>query len=238
MPLLNKDYWVSRFGFGSPCWSGDRWVDWEHGVVARHAIRRIFPRDASRIVDVGCGDGRFTLWMSGTFDVEYLGVDALEFPGVKRLGSAFYKGDAEELEAILSRNDAAYGRWEPDLVVFMNSLAYMSDWRKAVRAGMAVAPRVLVFDNFQTPTPVYLTDLSHRKPITVHELLAAFAAEGWELEKAVAADWFHRKLLLRAPQFLQAPVALLTCVMDLAVAHLLPVHRARHMAVLFRRRTP
>lgn len=241
MPLINEAYWRLRFGQASPCWSGDRWLDWEHGVVARHAVRRVWPADLRgqtiALLDIGCGDGRFTAWMSREFKVQYRGLDALEFPG-HVLGSALIVGDAEQLSRLpeIGTPHQSYGRYLPDIVCFVNSLTCMQDWREAVSEAMKVADRVLVFDNLQTPTPAYWRNLPHRKAVRVDELLAAFDGEGFAVERAVAADWFHRKLFVRTPRWLHAAVAMLTCGLDLAAAHVLPVRRGRHMAILFRRR--
>lgn len=241
MPLVNEAYWRDRFGQASPCWSGTKWLDWEHGIICRHAFRRVlkgvFPggeslplgRLGTRVIDVGCGDGSWTRWMINEFGFHAHGVDALEWPDVRDRIS-FTLADAEAVDRV-----EQLVRWDADLVVYMNSLTCVADWRAAVKAGMNLAPRVLCFDNFQTPTPAYWKNLPHRKPIQVFDLAEEFLNNGYEIEDAVTADWFHRKLFLLTPQFTHPVVAGVSAALDLAAAHVLPAGRARHSAILFKR---
>lgn len=236
MPLHNEAYWRARLGRAAPCWSGERWLDWEHAWVVRSALRRLWPAEvrgrSRRVLDVGCGDGRWTAWMARRFGVQVRGVDALEYPGVRdRLGEAFRLADAERL----TEEPWAAG-WRPDLVVCLNTLTSTSDWRRALGEAAAIGPRVLVFDNFQTPTPPWLQGLPHRQPITVPELTAAAGEAGLGVERAVAADVMHRRLFLRSPRWAHPAVALVSAGIDLVAARLLRPGRARHSAWLFRRR--
>lgn len=228
LPLVNERYWQERLEQGGPCWSESPALNWEHGIISRHAMRRVFPRDLGVVIDVGCGDGRFSQWMRDKFDVFVVGVDALEWPGI-RGRVPFLQCDAEAIG-----EDREVCALKPDVVVFMNSLTCMADWRQAVASAVKLAPRVLAFDNFQDPTPSYWRDLPHRKPIPFGELVGEFKKLGFEVEKAVAADVFHRRLFLRTPRWLHGPVALLTAAMDLVAAHTVTPMEARHSAVLFR----
>ncbi len=229
MGLVNRQYWVDRFGSASPCWSGDRWVDFEHGVVARHAVCRLWPKGVQRVIDIGCGDGRFSEWMALRFGVGVLGTDALTYPGVEgRI--IFLELDAEEMS-----ETTALHAWDAQMAVFMNSLTCMADWRAAVVQATQVCERVLVFDNFTTPTPPWLKGLPHRVPIEQPELEAAFSEAGFVVERKLAGDWLHRKLFLRTPRWSHPAVAVASASFDVLLAHVLPASRARHVAYLFGR---
>jgi SAM-dependent methyltransferase len=233
VPLVNEAYWRARFGTAAPCWSGDRWVDWEHAIVVRSALRQIWPRKPVvwRVLDVGCGDGRWTAWMRDEFNVFVRGTDALEFPGVRqRLGDWFRKVDAEEL---LAAPEVAGFR--PDLVVFLNSLTCVLNWRGALDQAARLAPRVLVFDNLMTPTPPWLKGLPHRRPIEQPELLFAAAKLGLYAVRVVTADVMHRRLFLRTPRWAHPVVAVVSAAIDLAAQRIVVPSQARHVAVLLGR---
>jgi SAM-dependent methyltransferase len=243
-PLVNETFWRERFGKVAPCWSGDRWLDWEHGLVMRAAFKRIWPRDwhrrwtddrgwdgpAVRVLDVGCGDGRWSLWMQERFRAWVIGTDALEFPGVRNR-VPFKQVDAESLTT-----DPKLVDWKPDVVVFMNSLTCMTNWRTAVREACDLAPLVLAFDNFMTPTPPWLKGLPHRRPIELPALVTQFHRCGFGVKEAVAADVMHRRLFLKTPRWLHPLVALTSAAIDLTVPHWVKPMKARHSAVLFQRR--
>jgi SAM-dependent methyltransferase len=243
MPLVNEQFWRDRLGRAAPAWSGDRWLDWEHAVVVRSALRRIWPADLrpltparrrhpARVVVAGCGDGRWTQWLMDEFGVAAYGADALEFPGVReRLGRCFLRLDPEHLAEVLPLR-----RWKPDIVVFLNSLTCVENWRRALRQAAELAPRVLAFDNFQTPTPPWLKGLPHRRPIDLIQLTAAAYEAGLVLERGVAGDVMHRRLFLTTPRWLHPAVAVVSAAIDLVAARLLRPSRARHSAMLFRRR--
>jgi len=227
MSVINPKYWEERFAQGT--WSGEKWLDWEHGVISRHAFRRIFPRDVKWVLDVGCGDGKWTRWMRKEFGVQTLGTDALDWPEV-RGNTAYVHWDAESLE-----ESSSIRGMKPDLVVLMNSLTCMVEWRKAVKSACKVSDRVLVFDNFMTPTPQFLKGLPHRRPIELPQVLCEFIAQFFTLEKMVPADIFHRRLLLKTPRWSHPGVAAITCGLDLIASHVIRVADARHSALLFRK---
>jgi SAM-dependent methyltransferase len=235
MGVLSERYWRERFDRANPCWSGERWVDLEHGFVMRRAIRRAWPRGRrgvrliERVLDVGCGSGRWSDWMAEEFACEVIGTDAVVNPGVAdRI--PFFPSDAEQLGAALRKYSR---RWHPDLVVFMNSLAYMADWRQAVAQACKLSDRVLCFDNFMTPTPPWLVQLEHRRHVELPELLTEFSRRGFQATRVVAGDWWHRKLFLKTPRWSWPVVAWVTLLLDWVTAAVIRPEQARHVAVLF-----
>jgi len=233
MPLVNETFWRERMGTTSPCWSGERWLDWEHGFVMRWAIRRVWPPHPlkMRVLDVGCGDGRWSAWMKQEFGADVKGTDALEYPGVRQRVT-FSQCDAEQLTLTFGPG----GRWRPELAVCLNSLTCVADWKKAVAQVCKVAPRVIAFDNFQTPTPPWLKGLPHRRPIELPELVKEFGRHGFVVKEIATADWFHRKLFLATPVWLHPLVAVVTLVLDLGASWILPPEKGRHVAVQFVKR--
>jgi len=228
VPLVNRQYWLDRLGQSSPCWSGEKWLDWEHGIIARSAFRRIFPRDVRRVLDIGCGDGRWSQWMRDIFDVVVLGTDVIQWPAVE-YRIKFVEADAEEL-----LRSKVVLEFRPELAVFMNSLTCVAHWQRAVASVCKISDRVLAFDNFMTPTPIWWKNLPHRKPIRLPQLVDEFLGYGFIVEKVVAADLFHRRLFLAAPRWTYGAVATVSAGLDLAAARLIQPEKARHSAVLFK----
>lgn len=226
MPLLNDGHWIRRMGQASPLWSGEMWLDWEHERVIKRAYRRIWPRGEVRTaVDVGCGDGRLTRWMAQTFGCFVMGVDALEFPGV-RDRVQFRCIDPERLHDEID---------EVDLVVFSNSLTCLAHWEAALESASLVGRMILAFDNFQTPTPEWGKRVDYRQPIQVTDIDLKMRSLWMRRIRGVAADWFHRKLFLKTPQWSHPGVAVVTWWLDWAASIVLKPEQARHSALLYRR---
>lgn len=172
MPLVNEEFWRDRMGESDPCWSGDRWLDWEHATVVRRMLKRLWPEDIARAVDVGCGDGRWTRWLYDRFPrLMIKGTDALVYPEVgSNLPMAFVQADAERVDLV-----PMLKRFAPEMVLCLNTITCVEDWRKATRAMRRLSDvYVLMFDNFQTPTPSWWRNLPHRKPIELPELISDF----------------------------------------------------------------
>lgn len=229
MPAYNEAYWEGRAARGEVAPWG-RWLDLEHGIVLRWALWRAWPRGVRRVVDVGCGAGRWSSWMARRFGCQVLGTDQFDWSG-RPPGLPFVKQDAEMLDAC-----GEIRAWGPDLATSINALTCMTDWRKAVAAHCRVAPRVLAFDNFQTPTPEWRQSLVHRQPIEVPELVAAFEQQGFVLRRAVAGDVMHRRLFVATPRWLAPAVMALSAAIDVTVSLAVSPRRARHSALLFERR--
>lgn len=233
MPLLNEKFWKDRFGKGDPCWSGDKWLDWEHATVVRRALRRAWPDEhVTWILDVGCGDGKWTEWMTDEFPMmQVLATDALQYPGVADRVMFFVQADAEQLHL-----DTTIVDWYPELVVCLNTITCVENWREATASMRAVSDGyVLLFDNFQTPTPPWWTNLPHRKPIELPDLIADFAQVGWIAEKVITGDNWHRRLFLKTPKWTHPVVAVVSAILDAVAARRVDPYEARHQAVLFKR---
>lgn len=231
-PLLNAPYWQERMGRSTPTYSGEWWLDWEHEKVMRWSLRRALDGiddRVLRILEAGCADGRWAAWMAAAFGVRVMGTDALEYPGVRKRMDLFIQCDLEQLDKCREAK-----RFNPNVLLYMNSLTCVADWRKAVQAGAHVgAPWVICFDNFMTPTPAFLKNLPHRRPIQLPALEYEWELHGYEVAQEVAGDWFHRKLFLKTPRWSHPAVAVATLGLDWVASRVLWPDRARHIAVLF-----
>lgn len=230
MPSYDEAYWQERAdkGLVHP-WGA--WLDWEHRKVLKAAVSRVFPRRAGVVIDAGCGSGRWSRWMEETFDCEVVGTDQFEWAGVKSRVRRFVQADAETLDTVLELQAL-----RPTVVAHINSLTCTANWRKAVGSACRLAPLVVAFDNFQTPTPPWRQTLHHRQPIEVPQLVEQFATEGYSVLDAAAGDVLHRRLFLSSPAWAYAAVAVVTAAVDLTVAPWLTPMQAKHSAFLFGRR--
>jgi hypothetical protein len=95
---------------------------------------------------------------------------------------------------------------------------------------------VIVYDNFTTPTPPWLRGLPHRHAIDQHSLRSEFGKHGFVAATAIPADRFHRQLFLQTPRWTWPAVAVVSAVLDLLAARVLPPLLARHVAFHFVRR--
>lgn len=231
MPLVNEQFWQDRMGQSDPCWSGDRWLDWEHATVVRRMLRRIWPEPVVRAVDVGCGDGRWTVWIDGRYPKLMIkGTDMLEYPGVREnLPFRFVRADAERVH-----ENSWLGRFAPSMVLSLNTITCVADWRAATESMRKLSGRyVLMFDNFQTPTPWWWNDLPHRRPIELPELIEDFEKAGWKVVRMVTGDVWHRRLFMVTPRWMHPVTAVVSAALDWIAAYTVRPINARHQGVLF-----
>ncbi len=229
MPVRDTRHWTERLDWRNPCHYGDRWLDAYADRVRKAAIRRVWPKGVTTVLDAGCGDGRLGAWMQRAFNCVVWGVDAYEWPGAEDRLHRFNVWDMEELPDL-----QGLAHW-PDLAVAVTSLPFTRDWRRAVRALCRVAPRVMVVDNLQTPAPPWQKGLPEKEPIELPALEGVFRANGFKVERAVAVNVLDRRLFLRCPKWAYVVPFAVTLAADLALARVTAPHRARYAAVLFRR---
>lgn len=251
MPLVNRSYWEQRIAEGGSTWSENRWLDLEHGIVARAVFRRLWPRDAlapftsvhigqqlttrrRKVLDVGAGDARWSAWMAEEFDVDVFSMDAVPWPvsdDAWKWLEGYAIGDAEALDEL-----GAVRRFAPDAVVFMNSLTCIADWQKALKSAARLVPSlVIVFDNLMYPVPPWAKAMKHRVAISWPEVENAMLLLGYVREEAVGGDVLHRKWFLHTPRFLHPLVAVISAAIDVTASRILPFHRCRHIGLVFRR---
>ena len=234
MPLKSREHWERRFGESNPNWSGDRWLDIAHGRALRSGLKRIWPDDASRVLDVGAGDGRVGRWVKDRMGVKVRALDEVEFPSVRaRLGPPILC-DAERMHW-----NSEVRLLSPDMVMMVNSLTCTMNWRQMLSAAFEATQRyVLVLDNLQTPTPEFRKGLPHVFPVELPELVKLATRRGASpVVRMRTVDVFHRRMFLKTPKWVHPAVCGITIAGDLAAQRVLTPIRARHVAVLFEKET-
>jgi hypothetical protein len=234
VPLYNTAEWSRRCRQNVPCWTGVKWVDWEHDVALRAGFKRTWPADlrgqAVKVLDVGCGDGHWTGWLRQTFKVRVLGVDALPWKGVSSR-IRFVRADAE-----LMARDPDVKAYRPTAVTFVNSLGCVGDWRAALVQAAELSDRILVYDNMESPTPPYYRKLKHRIHIPWRELSGFAVSQGWTVEEVLPLDFLYRRWI-RGPQWLHPILAGASALADVYLSSVVPASWGRHLAVHIRTRT-
>ena len=250
MPSINRAYWQERVDHGGSTWSENRWLDWEHGVVARAVFDRIWPddlhstelasigRSTSRrfphVLDVGAGDGRWSAWMADHYDVDVLATDELDWkPAAHTLSdlAGYVIADGQQVGA--KKQIRAF---RPKAVVFMNSLTCMSEWNAALISASTLDPEyVIVFDNLMYPIPPWAKNMTHRVAISWPEIEQAMLLLGYRRVAASGGDVLHRKWFLHTPSWLHPVVAVVSAGIDRVAGRILPFHRCRHIGLAFKR---
>ena len=167
------------------------------------------------MLDIGCGDGRFSIWMQDELDCKVFGTDPFRWPKIWEQ-IKFMRLAAESVDEAWSIKD-----WEPDIALFMDSLTFVSDWKKAIGAATRVATTVVVFDNFSNGR------------ITLPDLVWNFAGLGFD-GTLFTSDVIDRKLLRMTPPFLHPLMAYQTIVLDRIAAAVVNPYRATHVLAVFR----
>lgn len=224
MPVRDPNHWNSKIGEAAPCHYGDRYLDLYATLVRRAAVRRLHLRPGLRILDVGCGDGQFGAWVKQEFSCAVVGVDAIDWYGARHRLDQFLIADAERLHISVGRFD---------LAMFVTSLPFMANWRRALTKVCASVQEVLVIENLQTPTPPWQKELPEKEPIDYPTLVQAFAARGFFVSRAVCVNVVDRRWFR---PWVPGPIACwLTLAADLALSRLVSPPRGRYAAVLFRK---
>jgi len=233
--VLDPHHWRPKLGEEFPCHYGEKYLDWYADRIRKSAVKSIWPRDVlpprgCRVMDVGCGDGRFGEWLRREFGVHVSGIDPFNWPGaVARLNSF-------EVRSIVGpRKGFAEGRY--DLAICVTSLPFMTDWAKALHNLYQIADRLLVVENLQTPTPSWQTGLPEKRPISYPDLVLEAKRVGWAIEAERCINLIDRRWLdaVGAIPILRPVVAVATFVVDWVVGRCLHPVDGRYSAVLFRK---
>lgn len=235
MPSINRFWWADRQLLAdNPCHYLSRPDDWYASIVRKRGIERAWPDQSNkprqwRVLDVGCGDGRLSGWMKRTFGVFVTGTDAYQYAGVLPQVDSFFVADASELGDLM---------YPYDLVTVVTVLCHLDDWRDVVGGLGHITDRVLLVGNYQTPTPPWQRNQSHKVHLEIDEVVEAFSEHGFKVVKHVPINVLDRQLLVRVPQFLKWPVAAMTVCVDLlltAIPSESVTRKARYVALLFER---
>jgi hypothetical protein len=215
------------------CWTGNKWVDWEHSVVLAHALRKVWPANVVTALDVGAGDGTWTEWMADEFTCYFDAIDP--YPRAEWIDD----WPAEDVYAYVRGNP----RGKYDLITVINSLGYFADWPQAVYELRACDVPVLVADNTQQPTPSWYQTktgplpagqgVQYRQHIEYDEQIGEFEAAGFRVVKAIGQDVIYRKWLDSTPSVLHPVVAYWSAFVDQTMQGWVDPADARHSVVLF-----
>lgn len=230
MAVRDPSHWTEKLQQPAPCHYGDPWLDRYSDWIRKAAVKRVFPPGVRRVLDVGCGDGRFGAWVAHQFGCEVVGVDPFDWPGV-RDRVRFLQDDGETLVR-------AWKLGPFDLALFVTSLPFMANWERAVTAVRGKAKQVLVVENLQTPAPVWQQGLPEKEPIEYDELVRVFAARHFFVASSVCVNVVDRRgfsPLLPVPEWCGPACAVGTFAVDWVLSRWVRPDRGRYAAVLFRR---
>lgn len=214
MPVLNLDFWREReiaardarardgVSDMSPCHYREYWQDLYATRMRRRAMEELFARlplkfeeMCPRVLDVGCGDGRFGAWVARRFKVPVSGVDAFAFGAYDRL-QRFCQMDAENVSQIVPK----WGHF--DVALLITVLPFVENPQKVLEELTHVAPFLIVLDNFQDPAPPWQLVLSYKRHIPVQKFFDMLSHAGWEFEFMTPVNVIDRALFVRTPRAL------------------------------------
>lgn len=221
MPALDETFWKTRTRWTQPCHYNEFWQDLYARTVRRAAVERLFPcydvtthTKTARVLDVGCGDGRFGEWVSQRFDVEVTGMDVVEYDGVRERLFHFERGDAERAGAL------SFQLGTFDVALLITVLPFVRDWGKALQGLMNAARFVLIVDNLQFPPPAWQEGLAYKQHIPLPQLLETADALGYAIDRVEPVNVLDRRLFLAMPQRLYALAFGVTTAVDLLLVRL------------------
>ncbi len=243
MPARDSTYWEARQESqcenASPCHYQEYWQDLYATGMRRRGMERLFtalPRAeddrALRVLDVGCGDGRFGAWVARRFDVAVSGIDCYAWGAYDRL-RRFARIDAENAAQVVKK----WGHFDAAMLVTV--LPFVASAERVLEELTHVAPYLLVLDNFQDPAPAWQTRLSYKRHIPLWDFFAMASAAGYVMEETYPVNVLDRALFVHAPRVLY-PFAYLATMLGEKLAlwsiehGRLNVRHARYFAVLLK----
>lgn len=228
MPRLSEMYWRLRWLRMDGLHYGNRWEDRYADVMRKHAIGRVWPKDVRYVLDAGCGDGRFGLWLGKKHKVTVMGADVQPWGAERRL-PLFQLGDMEMLHKL---------KWpvKPDLVLMVTSLPFVRDWVKAFDNACRAAPRILLIDNLQDPVPSWQRGANYKHHLTFAQVAKEAEAMSFRVAKHVGATFLDRRLFVHIPKKMYPLAMMASLTMDPLLVRFMPASRWRYQAVLFERR--
>lgn len=196
MPAKSAEYWTAKAQQGNS-WYGDELLDWQAAECIWRALRRLrLPIDeTTHVLDVGCGDGRFSVSLAVEYGCSVVGVDLYNFGPAQHPKVAYRFGvDVERLG-----HDS---RLLADVGVVMSVLECVSDWRRVLwEAGFAV-PRLIVVEELRREAAPY-QQLPHKTALTWDEFRKAADEAGWDIVRWEPATIVDRALVLKVPRYLR-----------------------------------
>ncbi len=213
--------------------------DWltRYRLTMRHlAVERLFPRyDAplmrktTRVLDVGCGDGRFGAWVEEQFRVEVTGIDLVDHPGVRDRLSYFERRGAEGIKFF----PFPYNSF--DLALLVDVLPSLKDYRRVLSSLRDFSRFVLIVGEMQTPAPAHQPGQPHLRHVPLPQLLDDAKAIGYEVDEIAPVTILDRQLFGMMPHALQAVAYAASALLDTAMTSTHLFHPWAHeWAVLLR----
>jgi len=200
--------------------SGIHWLDVSHRLLMQRALLKVWPGDGLYVDEpLADSDRYWATWLE-----EANGADVWSFiePG-------------DDLNNVLAMQIDHARLRRPDLTMFLDSLTTCIWWDSALRAAAEYSEWVLVADFLMDPTPEWWKP-KNRLPIPRSLLIETMDRFDCYLAAETTVDYWHRWLFLKVPPTLFPVAGLLTTVMDTIAQGIVDPEKARHSALLFRRR--
>lgn len=216
MPAKSDAYWLARAVTDGATWYRHPVLDGCMERLWHDAVRRLAPPflRGDRVLDVGCGDGRFSVWLAQEYQVQVLGCDLFEYRA-RRHPQVRYQWDvdAEHLEAV--RETEAVGYF--DFVIVSGVLECVDNWQAALAQALSVARNVLLVEDLPVRANAFQQGLPHKHALTHGEVVAAIEQLGWRVVREVSMTVLDRALVAPTPRRWWAMLAPVSMLVDLVL---------------------